>query len=137
MADRREDGKGRVRGWDNDSCRLGYTFRCRFAARNAAYCNFASDVFSRAVFERYVDRVCEDIGNAERNALEMGGRFERAADSVYLGGGTPTVLDPAQLERIFAAVGDRLDVNAGAEITVECAPGTLSDSMLETLLGWV
>src|SRR5579872_71087 len=114
---------------------LGVYISVPFCRTKCTYCNFASDVFSRAVFERYVDRVCEDIGNAERNALEIGGRFEQAADSVYLGGGTPTVLDPAQLERIFSALGDRLDVNAGAEITVECAPGTLSDSMLETLLG--
>ena len=83
-------------------------------------------MFSRAVFERYVDRVCSDIANAERDASQMGGKFEREVDSIYLGGGTPTVLDPAQLQRLFYAVRSQFSVTPDAEVTVECAPGTLS-----------
>jgi oxygen-independent coproporphyrinogen-3 oxidase len=105
-----------------------------FCRTKCSYCNFASDVFSRAVFERYVDRVCADIENATQVAAEMGGKMESTVDSVYLGGGTPTVLDAAQLERIFAAVRSQFDVKPEAEVTVECAPGTLTPSMLETLL---
>ena len=41
---------------------------------------------------------------SDRLAEEMGARFEPEVDSIYLGGGTPTVLDPAELERMFAAV---------------------------------
>jgi oxygen-independent coproporphyrinogen III oxidase len=113
---------------------LGVYISVPFCRTKCTYCNFASGVFSRTVFERYVDRVCADIENAERAAVEMGGRFERAVDSVYLGGGTPTVLEVAQLERVFSVLSRRFDVKPGAEITVECAPGTLSDSVLETLL---
>jgi oxygen-independent coproporphyrinogen-3 oxidase len=91
-------------------------------------------VFSKAVFERYVDRVCADIGNAPQTAAQMGGKFEREVDSIYLGGGTPTVLSSAQLRRMFDAVRSRCTVTAGAEITVECAPGTLTAEMLDTLL---
>jgi oxygen-independent coproporphyrinogen-3 oxidase len=64
----------------------------------------------------------------------MGGRLDRDVDSIYLGGGTPTVLEPAQLERIFATAKSQFDINPQAEITVECAPGTLTSGMLETLL---
>ena len=99
-----------------------------------SYCNFASDVFSRAVFERYVDRVCSDIANAERDAADMGGKFEREVDTIYLGGGTPTVLEPAQLQRLFDAVRSQFSVTPDAEVTVECAPGTLSSPLLEALL---
>src|ERR1700691_3040113 len=99
-----------------------------------SYCNFASDVFSRAVFQRYVDRVCADIENAPQVATKMGGQFDRAADSIYLGGGTPTVLDPTQLERIFATLRRRFEVSPDAEVTVECAPGTLTGPVLESLL---
>jgi len=49
-----------------------------FCRTKCSYCNFASDVFSRAVFERYVDRVCADIENAPQVAAEMGGQMERA-----------------------------------------------------------
>jgi oxygen-independent coproporphyrinogen-3 oxidase len=72
--------------------------------------------------------------NAPEVAAEMGGRLDRGVDSIYLGGGTPTVLEPAQLERIFATAKSQFDISPHAEITVECAPGTLTSGMLETLL---
>ena len=86
------------------------------------------------MFDRYVERVCADIDKAPGSAREVGGRIERGVDSVYLGGGTPTVLHTAQLERIFAAVQSHFEVQPDAEITVECAPGTLTQEMLEVLL---
>ena len=61
--------------------------------------------------------------------------LERSVDTIYLGGGTPSVLAPDQLERIFRAVRDHFDVTANAEITVECAPGTLNQDILDALLG--
>jgi len=112
---------------------LGVYISVPFCRTKCSYCNFASDVFSRAVFERYVDRVCADIAQASRTAEAMGGAFEPQVDSIYLGGGTPTVLDATQLDRLFAAVRQTFDVLSGAEITVECAPGTLTAPMVETL----
>jgi len=113
---------------------LGVYISVPFCRTKCSYCNFASDVFSRTVFERYVDRVCADIEHAPQIAVEMGGRMEPAVDSIYLGGGTPTVLESAQLERIFGTVQRQFDVTPGAEVTVECAPGTLTGAMLEGLL---
>jgi len=51
-----------------------------------------------------VDRVCDEISRADQSAEAVGGRFERTVDSIYFGGGTPTLLDVAQLERIFVNV---------------------------------
>jgi oxygen-independent coproporphyrinogen-3 oxidase len=112
---------------------LGLYISVPFCRTKCSYCNFASDVFSKTVFHRYVERVCTDMANAASTAEAMGGRFERAADSIYLGGGTPTVLDGPQLERLFAVVRQSFDVLPDAEITVECAPGTLTDPLIETL----
>jgi len=113
---------------------LGVYISVPFCRTKCSYCNFASDVFSRAVFERYVDRVCADIESSRQVAAEMGGEIERAVDSIYLGGGTPTVLEVAQLERIFSTVRRQFAVSLDAEVTVECAPGTLTSAMLESLL---
>ena len=113
---------------------LGIYISVPFCRTKCSYCNFASDVFSRAVFKKYVDRVCADIANSARTAEEMGGQLEREVESIYLGGGTPTVLEPAQLLRMFDAVRAQFSVTPGAEITVECAPGTLSQQILEILL---
>ncbi len=114
---------------------LGIYISVPFCRTKCSYCNFASDVFSRAVFERYVDRVCADIANAPQIAARTGGQMERAVDSIYLGGGTPTVLEAAQLKRIFGAVRRQFDVSPEAEVTVECAPATLTGNMLDGLLG--
>lgn len=105
-----------------------------FCKTKCSYCNFASDVFSRAVFERYVDRVCTDISSSRRTAEDMGGQIERDVDTIYLGGGTPTVLEGAQLQRIFDSIRTQFNVQSNAEVTVECAPGTLAPQVLEGLL---
>jgi len=113
---------------------LGIYISVPFCRTKCSYCNFASDVFSKALFEKYVDRVCTDITNCLRTAEEMRGRFEASVDSIYLGGGTPTVLDSRQLRRMFDAVPGQFSLAADTEVTVECAPGTLSHEMLQTLV---
>jgi len=113
---------------------LGIYISVPFCRTKCSYCNFASDVFSRAVFDRYVDRVCADIAHAPQTAEEMGGHFEHEVDSIYLGGGTPTVLEAAQLQRIFDAVRGQFSLRPDAEVTVECAPGTLGPEVLQGLL---
>ena len=113
---------------------MGIYISVPFCRTKCSYCNFASDVFSRVVFERYVDRVCADIANAPQTAQEMGGQIEREVDSIYLGGGTPTVLEPGQLQRLFDAARTQFSVFANAEVTVECAPGTLAPAVIEELL---
>ncbi|MBZ5573602.1 MAG: radical SAM family heme chaperone HemW [Acidobacteriia bacterium] len=112
---------------------LGLYLSVPFCRTKCTYCNFASDVFSKAVFQRYIDRVCQDIECCVATAEQMGGRLERAADSIYLGGGTPTVLEIEQLERLFVTISQNFEVSSTAEITVECAPGTLTDAVIETL----
>lgn len=113
---------------------LGIYISVPFCKTKCSYCNFASDVFSRAVFERYVDRVCIDVASAPHIAEAMGGQLDRDVDSIYLGGGTPTVLEAGQLRRIFDAVRSQFQVRSDAEATVECAPGTLTPELLEALL---
>jgi oxygen-independent coproporphyrinogen III oxidase len=116
------------------SVALGVYISVPFCRTKCSYCNFASDVFSKAVFEKYVDRVCADIKNASQAAAEIGGKMDRQADSIYFGGGTPTVLNSEQIERIFAALRRQFEISSAAEITIECAPGTLSDEMVAALL---
>jgi oxygen-independent coproporphyrinogen-3 oxidase len=112
---------------------LGLYISVPFCRTKCSYCNFASDVFSRAVFERYVERVAIDITHARETSVQMGGVFESSVDSIFLGGGTPTILDITQLERLFVTISQKFVVRSDAEITVECAPGTLSPPMIEAL----
>ena len=112
---------------------LGLYISVPFCRSKCSYCNFASDVFSSSIFQRYIDRVCADIFRSAEISEEMGGVSDRAIDSVYLGGGTPTVLDIAELQRLFVTISQNFDVQPGSEITVECAPGTLTPALLDLL----
>ena len=115
------------------SAMLGVYISVPFCRTKCSFCNFASGVVSKAVYSRYVDRVVADVVSADNLADSISAKLERKVDSVYLGGGTPTVLEGSQLERIFEAVRKMFGVTRDAEVTVEVAPGTLNDSMLEML----
>jgi oxygen-independent coproporphyrinogen III oxidase len=115
---------------------LGLYLSVPFCRSKCSYCNFASDVFSRTVFERYVERVVSDINHASETAQQTGGRFEPTADSIFLGGGTPTILDISQLDRLFVTISQKFTVQRDAEVTVECAPGTLSPAMIGAFQRW-
>ena len=113
---------------------LGIYISVPFCRSKCSYCNFASDVFSRSAFGRYVERACADIKQASTTAESIGGTFDPAADSIYLGGGTPTVLESRQLEQLFVTIWQNFCLLPEAEVTVECAPGTLTQEVLGTLV---
>src|SRR6516225_8828831 len=112
---------------------LGIYISVPFCRTKCSFCNFASGVFSQALFDRYVNQVCAEIAAAEAIVQELGGEFDGGVDSIYLGGGTPSVLAPGQLQRLFRAVRDTFRVDVMAEITAECAPGTITDDTVSSL----
>jgi oxygen-independent coproporphyrinogen III oxidase len=113
---------------------LGLYISVPFCRTKCTYCNFASDVFPRTGFEKYATRLCAEVEHANETAAESGGLLEHAVDSIYFGGGTPTLLDVTQLEAIFVTIRQNFKVQPNAEITVECAPGTLSEPLLDGLV---
>ena len=118
---------------DRDNA-LGIYISIPFCRSKCTYCNFASGVYPASDHARYVDRLIHDLIAAERWALEMGVELPRIVDTVYLGGGTPSLLAAELLARIFDAMRSAFDFDFGAEITVECAPGQLSDDSLAALV---
>jgi len=110
---------------------LGIYLSVPFCRTKCSYCNFASNVFSRTLFQRYVNQLCSDIEKAPTIFEQMGGRYERLIDTIYLGGGTPSVLDVSQLEQLFVIIRQNFDLEKNSEITVECAPGTLTAPLLD------
>jgi oxygen-independent coproporphyrinogen-3 oxidase len=113
---------------------LGLYLSIPFCRSKCTYCNFASGVYPAGEYARYVDRVIEDLATAGAWAARMGVELPRLVDTIYLGGGTPTLLAPELLIRLFAAMRAEIDVAPDAEITVECAPGQLPDATLEALV---
>ena len=114
---------------------LGIYISVPFCKQKCSYCNFASGVFSKAKYQAYVDRLCRDVAEIEAIAADQEAEIaDREVDSIYLGGGTPTILEPAQLEQLFATVRQNFTILADCENTVECAPGSLTREMLDCLL---
>jgi len=105
-----------------------------FCRSKCSFCNFASGVFSRDVFDRYIAHMEQSISSAPQLAAEFGAEFDSVLDSVYLGGGTPSVLAADQLDRLCAAISKTFELSANPEFTVEVAPGTLSDDVLASLV---
>lgn len=112
---------------------LGLYISVPFCRTKCSYCNFASGVFSKALYQQYADRLGGDIKNARHTAMQFQAELDGTVDTIYFGGGTPTVLDTKQLENVFVTISQNFEIARDAELTVECAPGTLTPAMIEVL----
>jgi oxygen-independent coproporphyrinogen-3 oxidase len=112
---------------------LGLYISVPFCRSKCTYCNFASGVYPASEHARYIDRVIEDLAGAGAWAAQMGVELPHRVDTVYLGGGTPSLLAPDLLTRLFQAMRKEFDLDPDAEITVECAPGQIADATLAAL----
>jgi len=115
---------------------LGIYISVPFCRSKCTYCNFASGVFSAAQMGRYVERLAADIAVCREFARHQGAGIPDTAGSIYLGGGTPSLLQPKELKKLLFILRDVFVIAPEAEITVECAPGTLTDEMLDAFMAW-
>ncbi len=113
---------------------LGIYVSIPFCRSKCTYCNFASGVYPASDHARYVERVIEDLRGARIWSKGREAELPRRVDTVYLGGGTPTLLASELLAKLFAAMRAEFSLDADAEITVECAPGQLADATLEAMV---
>ena len=113
---------------------VGVYISVPFCKAKCTFCNFASGAFSTDRMQGYVDCICKEIRQARTAATNLSATLDRSADSLYFGGGTPSLLSPGHFRQIFGALRSEFDLHDEAEITLECAPGQLSDETLEELL---
>lgn len=113
---------------------LGLYVAVPFCRSKCTYCNFASGVFPAAHHERYVARLEEDLRQIRNRAHQWSAVLPQAADSIYFGGGTPSLLAPALFRRLFAGLRREFAILPTSEITVECAPGQIEPAVLDMLL---
>ena len=121
-------------GIDSNSDALGVYVSVPFCRAKCSFCNFASGVSGPEAIAEYVTALCEEINAAAKTAARLGAKLPRRVDSVYFGGGTPSLLSPEQLGAIFAALRCGFEVEDGAEITLEAAPGQIAGEVLEAAM---
>lgn len=106
---------------------LGLYVHIPFCVRKCSYCDFNTYSGLEALHEAYVGALCREVsGAAERHGL-------RPVDSVFIGGGTPTVLSGEQLARVMGALRAGFQLLPGCEITVEANPGATDMSRFRQL----
>ena len=106
---------------------LGVYLHIPFCAQKCAYCHFAIDPGRPADARR--DRYLRAL-NAEVAASKGG-----AADTLYFGGGTPSLIPPSEIGRILDSLRARYDLDPAAEVTLEANPRDLDESGYSELLG--
>jgi oxygen-independent coproporphyrinogen III oxidase len=112
---------------------VGIYISVPFCKAKCTFCNFASGVFGAERMQQYVDRLCSEIC-ASQIAQNLAASLPRSVDTIYFGGGTPSLLSASQFKQIFQLLHTEFDLAADTEITLECAPGQLSDETLDELL---
>lgn len=120
-----------VKEWSMSASQaLGVYISVPFCRAKCSFCNFASGVASSERIAGYVQMLCAEIDAAPAIAARLGAELPRVVDTVYFGGGTPSLLTPTQMQSIFAALRRSFDLRDDAEITMEAAPGQIADEAL-------
>src|SRR4051812_31048674 len=88
-----------------------------FCRSRCSYCDFATGMYESATAERYVRALITEI------SAGAGGLQKPAIDTIYFGGGTPSLLSAGQIEDILHVVHQTFAVRPEAEISLEINPG--------------
>jgi oxygen-independent coproporphyrinogen-3 oxidase len=102
--------------------KLGLYVHVPFCSAICNYCNFNRGLFEESLKTRFVDAVIEDIHRSTDSV---------SADSIFFGGGTPSLLAPGEIGGIIDAVRSTFDLTRDAEITLEANPETVDRARLE------
>jgi oxygen-independent coproporphyrinogen-3 oxidase len=107
--------------------RLGIYVQVPFCQTKCTYCNFHTGVFSSELYAPYVEAVCREIREFPRLCREKGIEeiADGAVDTVYFGGGTPSLLEPSSLQQIMAAIRGSFPSQL-EEVTLEADPETIT-----------
>ena len=102
--------------------RAGVYIHIPFCRARCSYCDFATGTYEGALAERYVRAVAREVEAFDAACADV--------DTIYFGGGTPSLLAPAQVSRLLDAVRRRFRVSTDAEVTMEMNPGTVTPDAL-------
>ena len=106
---------------------LGLYIHIPFCVRKCAYCDFYS-VADKSLHKAYIDALCIQMKDLSKLY------FDRSFDTVYIGGGTPSVLESDLIKQLMNGINESFNVSKGSEVTLEANPATLNDSKLDAML---
>jgi len=108
---------------------LGLYVHIPFCSAICNYCNFNRGLFDASVKEQYVQALLREMASQGDPSTALGASGA-AADTIYFGGGTPSLLEPSEIAAIIQACRASFAVTADAEITMEANPETVTPGRL-------
>lgn len=112
-------------------CTAGLYLHIPFCLQKCAYCDFCSYADMAPLYDDYVAALRRQVQDqASRSDAPWG---EMHFDTVFIGGGTPTVLPVAQIAPLLDTCRRHMEISANAEITIEANPGTVDETSLRAL----
>ncbi|WP_425057580.1 Heme chaperone HemW [Sporomusa carbonis] len=106
---------------------LGLYVHIPFCRQKCLYCDFTSYPGAEHLFIAYTTALCQQIA-------DQGGMLcKPAVDTIYIGGGTPSLLPVHLIEQILSSIDDNFTIVSGAEISMEANPGTVNKDQLAAL----
>src|ERR1700741_1504058 len=93
-----------------------------FCSSRCSYCDFATRLYKDDLAERYVHALVTEI----RTSRYAGDKV----NTIYFGGGTPSLLAPSQLDLVLTTLNDCFEIDPQSEITLEINPGSVNDEKL-------
>jgi len=107
---------------------LGLYLHVPFCSAICNYCNFNRGLFDADLKARYVDAVVAEIRT--HSALRTPHSALSAADTIYFGGGTPSLVEPDEIARVIAACESSFDLAPDREVTLEANPESVTEARL-------
>ena len=106
--------------------KAGVYLHIPFCRSRCSYCDFATDVYKSAeAVERYVTALIKEVNSFQDLSFQIPHlKSPITVDTIYFGGGTPSLLSPQQVEKILDAVYKHFTVDENSEITMELNPAT-------------
>ncbi|MGD9817125.1 MAG: radical SAM family heme chaperone HemW [Desulfomonilaceae bacterium] len=95
-----------------------------FCVQRCAYCSFVSFLYDREVARNYIGLIISEIKMWSRLYGKGSANAQKAYDSIYLGGGTPSLIEPEAWESVLETITRHFSVSPEAEITIEANPNT-------------
>lgn len=100
-----------------------------YCARKCPYCDFNSVAAAIVPEQRYIDALLSELTHCAHDTPWRG----RAVRTVYFGGGTPSLFEPAQIARVLDGIRSGFGMEPACELTLEVNPGTIGAAALEQL----